>query len=159
MRTCVKGCRSNSNEEGVSFFHFPKVPSRFKSDEIKDLQQRRESWFAKIRMKKRFASIDNVDSYRVCSKHFVSGNDKNLMIPPFIQMTTLVHQMLIISPGKPAHLNETSDVDWAPTVSVTLSSHQNQPVTLTEYERQKRGNCLLTRYKLHAQCDVLYYCI
>jgi len=120
MRTCVKGCRSNSNEEGVSFFHFPKVPSRFKSDEIKDLQQRRESWFAKIRMKKRFASIDNVDSYRVCSKHFVSGNDKNLMIPPFIQMTTLVHQMLIISPGKPAHLNETSDVDWAPTVSVTL---------------------------------------
>ena len=82
-RTCiVVGCDSNSSDE-MSFFRFPAIISsdnkkwmRSKENITELSKKRRNEW---IRVLKRGNLSDKyVDSARICSLHFLSGNRKKL---------------------------------------------------------------------------------
>ncbi|KAH6920937.1 hypothetical protein HPB50_028075 [Hyalomma asiaticum] len=107
-RSQTKEEKLQSNAPDPRFFKIPKVRLN-ECEQTRVLsERRRREWLARINRK----GLDaNVDKYKVCSKHFISG--------------------------QPSQLFDTCSPDWAPSQHLGYGDRCSEP-QLHRYERLKR---------------------
>ena len=109
-RCCVSVCRRKESD-GVRLFRFPKVNGRFKEAVQNKQKERRNVWLQKTNIKE----CDLAQHYRVCSRHFPSGNFRSTQ---FIELFS----NLVLFSGHPCKNDmDNSHPDWAPTLHIRNS--------------------------------------